>query len=376
MKVSIVKCPDYEQKNIDESIKKAVNHLGGFEKFIKKGDKVLIKPNLLAGKAPEKAVTTHPSLVSAVIKFVKKQGGKPYVGDSPGGATPSREAAKKAGFIEACKNQGAEFIDLSKPMVVKNPNAEKYKNMVLAERLSEMDLVINMPKLKTHALTVMTGAVKNLFGLIPGKRKAQLHLKYSSNLDFSDMLLDIYLYVKPELTIMDAVVGMQGAGPSNGSPIQTSLIIAGEDALGVDYYASMAAGIEHTRIPTMVRAKKRGMLEKKFLLKGEKIKNIRVKYELPHQVGLEVLPDFIKKFFYDKIIPYPKIKPNCVGCSVCAKNCPAETITIRNKKAMIDYSNCISCFCCQELCPYAAIDVKESAFSKLFNFGVKIFHRR
>jgi uncharacterized protein (DUF362 family)/Pyruvate/2-oxoacid:ferredoxin oxidoreductase delta subunit len=373
--VSVIECTSYSQDKVNNAVKKAIDSIGGIEKFVKKNHKVLLKPNMLSGKSPEKHVTTHPSVVLAVINLVNKAGGIPYVGDSPGGGASTLTVAKKTKLYEICKKTKTEIIEFNNPVPIDNNKAKLYKRMVLEKTIQDMDLIINLPKLKTHTLTVITGAVKNLYGCIPGERKAQLHFKFSRNIDFNNMLLDIYSYIKPELTIMDGIRGMEGNGPSNGKIIKVGVIIAGTDCLAVDYSFCKITDIDLKIVPILKEAEKRNLFNKKNIQIKTDIKLPVVKFKLPHSASFNFIPDFIKNAFCENLVPKPKVKFNCIGCGVCKHNCPADAIKIKNNRANIDYSKCISCFCCQELCPEDAIKIKKSFYCNMFNFGLKLYNR-
>ncbi|MBN2422338.1 DUF362 domain-containing protein [Candidatus Woesearchaeota archaeon] len=376
-KVSIVKCESYQQKEVDTAVKKAVDLIGGIDKFVKKGDNVLLKPNLLSANSPDKHVTTHPGVVEAVIKLVKKAGGKVYVGDSPGAKFSTLETAKKCGIYDICKKNKVRLLEFNNPKLVENNKSKVYKKMILEKSILDMDLIINLPKMKTHCLTNITAAVKNLYGCIPEERKMQLHFKYPNNIVFSELLLDLYEYIKPQLNILDGIIGMDGNGPSNGNLKKVGLILASDNALAMDSVMCKVTSISEESVPTLTLAKKRGIFNRDNVeILGENIKSCRVSFKLPQSRSFNLIPGFLKRFLAQDIMSYPHInRSKCVGCSICIKNCPAKTIKLINKKAKINHKKCIRCFCCQELCPHDAIKIKQTLLSKVFKNAFNIYKK-
>src|SRR3990167_2022351 len=265
--VSAVKTGQYNYAEVYDGVKKSVALLGGIDKFVKKGSRVLIKPNLLASKSPDDSVTTHPLFVKAVVNLVKDAGGIPYIGDSPS-LLSLKNVIKKTGMEDVATETGAQILEFSESVTIKRgmeisspsplnspPNkggemrngiigGNIFKSLEIAKELKEVDAIINLPKLKTHVQMYLTLGVKNLFGCIIGKRKAQWHLKAGvNNIYFAKMLVELYEYIKPSLTIVDGIRGMEGDGPSGGQPRDIGLIFAGADAVAVD---TMIRSEEHT----------------------------------------------------------------------------------------------------------------------------------
>ncbi|NOQ86351.1 MAG: DUF362 domain-containing protein, partial [Deltaproteobacteria bacterium] len=232
--VSIVKCDDYESEKVYQKVKDGLNLLGGIGSFVNKGDQVLLKPNFLVGRSPDRCVNTHPAIVRAVAKLVLEAGANPMIGDSPqlGSAL---KVAEKCGVAEIARELGIEIVEFE-PIEVRHPGGKYFKHFVLGKAVLEADKIINLPKLKTHNLTFLTLAVKNIFGCIPGARKAQWHVRTSQkgNEYLSRMLLDLYTLINPALSIVDGIVSMEGKGPGSGKPRKLGLIIAGTDAVAVD----------------------------------------------------------------------------------------------------------------------------------------------
>jgi uncharacterized protein (DUF362 family)/NAD-dependent dihydropyrimidine dehydrogenase PreA subunit len=368
--VSIVRCENYENENVDKAIEQTFNNLGGISKIIKPGMKVLLKINLLLGVAPEAATTTHPALIEAIIRQVQKAGGIAIVADSPGGPYTRnflKNVYKTCGILEVIEKTGAL---LNYDTSYKSINFEKgkvAKSFNIIKPVLDSDIIINIPKLKTHSMTYFTGAVKNLFGIIPGVHKAEYHFRMSDKVDFSNLLIDLCECIKPNISIMDAVIGMEGSGPSAGTPRKIGAIISSQNPYNLDFVAAKIINIKHTEVYTILKSIERGLcvdnLDKINII-GAKIEDfIITDFKMPPNKSvafLDSFPAFIKKPIEMFVSPKPVfLHEKCIGCGICANNCPADVINIINKKPNIELNNCIKCFCCQELCPEKAVLIKR-----------------
>lgn len=371
-KVAVLKTNSYEKADVSASVKSVFSLLGLYDK-IKPSMSVLLKPNLVMKRNPNEATTTHPSVVAAVIDELMAIGVTDIViADSPGG--PYTKSAV-SGIYEVCgmnalSKQGA-FVNADFSVCsFQNKNAKLVKEFTLINAVKKADYIINLPKIKTHAMMTFSGAVKNLFGTVPGLMKPEFHWRFPDKDDFADMLLDLTDTVAPDVSIIDAVVGMEGDGPTGGTAIKCGAIIAGENPYILDIYSSKLIGLEPSSVPTIKMAAERGIAEvnvtpeilgdSDFLCKP---------FEMPKSKTIdfsEHIPAFLRPVAYKILTSRPKVRKNsCVGCGKCAESCPAKTITILNKKASINYKNCIHCFCCHEMCPVKAIDLKRLS---LFNW--------
>ena len=359
--VSIVRCSEYDRELIFAAVKQAVDLLGGMHAFVKPGERVLIKPNLLKGKAPEAAVTTHPEIVRAVIRLVREAGGEPMVGDSPG-MGDLRKVSEKAGILGVVNEEGATLVELDEVVQVRNQG--RFQRFEIARAAYEADAIINLPKLKTHGMTTLTGAVKNLFGCVPGKRKVQWHFNTGVNHElFATMLNELCALLKPRLTIMDAVIGMEGNGPGSGEPRQIGVVIAGQDPVAVDVVSSSVLGVSLARLPLIRAAAAAGYGETRpdrITVFGESIADVAIKhFRLPPQEHLEWrLPEWARLVLKDALTTKPVINNrSCIQCGICQGHCPQGAIENRDGVLEIRYRDCIRCFCCQEFCPQGAITV-------------------
>lgn len=374
-RVSVVCCKDYNEALLREKIEELIGLLGGLDSYIKPGQNVLLKVNLLMEKPPEAMVTTHPAVVKVIASMVKEAGANPIIGDSPGGPFSRvllERAYKKSGLAQVAEEVGAE-LNYNLDQVTVPFAGSINKSFVLGQYITDADLIINIAKLKTHGLTMMTGAVKNLFGAIPGLLKAEYHLRMPELADFSNMLLDLSLCVNPVLNIIDGVWGMEGEGPSAGTKRNFGYLLASPSPHALDVAAAYLLGITPvSKAPIIYAARERGLpasIEEISLLgdpliPAEKIvipPGVRVSNLLDRR-----LPGPLARVLSYLLRPRPVfISELCVGCRDCYRSCPPQVITMRNNKAEVSLENCIRCFCCQELCQYQAVKIKRPLLGRI-----------
>ncbi len=364
--VALVRAESYEPVLLDQAVAQVLSHLGGLERFVRPGMRVLLKPNLLSAKAPERAITTHPELVAAVGRAVKSLGARVIVGDSPAGAEKGIDRLwQNCGLTAIAQRDGFTLVNFelsgSRPVVV---DGETY---YIAKPVLDADLVISLPKLKTHVLTLMTGGVKNTFGCIPGFRKGLYHKEAPKPQLFAKVLVDIFSAVRPALTIIDAVVAMEGDGPSSGTPRQVGLVAASEDAVALDTVMSAVMGLNPEKVHTTRFSAERGLGEGRLshiTTAGEKIQDVRaVGFKLTSNTRMELIP----KFGYDLVTRFiwqlPKIDGSaCSQCQACVESCPtgAMAASADSGVPILMDELCINCWCCHEICPSRAIGIEKS----------------
>ena len=369
VKVVVKKCESYNPAQLYREVSDIFYQLK-----VELPAEILLKPNLLMPASPSRAITTHPELIGAVCKVIKEQ--KPeariFIGDSAGlaGLATTKKAFEVCGINNLVKKYGLIAIPFEEQKLVsiRVKKAKIWSQLRIPEIVERVGLVINLPKLKTHTLTQYTGAIKNLYGCLSAADKKRGHLTAVKQEQFTELLLDLYLAVKPGLNIMDAIVGMEGKGPSSGRPKKTGLIIASNNALALDEVALKF--IRALPNPLIENAKSRAILPD-YKLVG---KPRKVSFKLPNSYirFISYLPDAIVKPLSKLLAPLPIKKPvicydKCTNCYTCVKVCPVKAISIEKKRPVINYEKCISCLCCAEHCPYNAISIKQGLIVSLYN---------
>ncbi len=374
-KVSIVKCEQYS--NALSAVERAVSLIGGIEKFVKKGDRVVIKPNLVSKKKPDEAVTTNPDFLRAVIIMAEKAGGIVTIAESPGG--PYNTAALKGvysvcGVDKAIEGTNAKLNFDTAFTEVNYSEGKTVKNIPVINPILEADVIISLPKLKTHAMTSYTGAVKNLFGVIPGTHKAELHFRLNERKAFCSMLVDLHECVKPTLSIMDAVWGMEGNGPTAGQNRHIGLVMASENSHALDMAACRLIDYTPDEVDTVREAVERGLVGRSadsLDIVGESLNELVIKDFLKPEshfnlLKLISLPASLNARLTNALASKPKMNYSmCVSCGECARCCPPKAIDMSLGRPVIDEKKCIKCFCCQELCPKKAVMIKRPLLNRL-----------
>jgi uncharacterized protein (DUF362 family)/Pyruvate/2-oxoacid:ferredoxin oxidoreductase delta subunit len=370
-RVSIAQCTDYAYPQVLAGVKNALEPLGGMKAYVTRGDRVLLKPNLLSAKQPDRCVTTHPALVKAVAQLVQEAGGIPAIGDSPavGGL---RRVAAQAGITAVANELGCPLVEFQDVAEIKASEAYTFRRFELAKAVLEADVVINLPKVKTHSQTILTLGVKNIFGCVPGMRKAQWHLKAGTDhAYFAGMLAELCHIVKPALTIADGVVGMEGNGPGNGDPRTLGLILVSGNTHALDTIICRIIGVPPQELLTLQAAKQRGFAgtdPKQIEVLGQKAEDLRVApFRLPRRFDVQWnLPAFVKSPLKNILIPKPIVDRDlCQVCGACAEVCPPQAISLSDRAVEIDYRACIRCYCCQEVCPEGAMRLQEGWVRRL-----------
>lgn len=367
--VSVIKCEDYEDARVRAAIEDSLRPLGGLESVVKKGDRVLLKLNLLTSRKPEDAATTHPAIAKAVVRMVQELGGIPVIGDSPGGQnTPGtiRALMKNTGMQAVADETGCEIVSFEEETVeATSDTARTYKKFTIAKAVKDADVIIALPKLKTHQLTYYTGAVKLLYGYIPGLMKSEYHLHTGRDVMlFAELLLDLHEMRRPDLVIMDAIVGMEGKGPSAGNPRQIGLVLASKSCTALDFIATHIVGMDPLAVPTVKHAASRDMGPKsmgEITLHGEDPARVMVKdFRRAETMDMSRVPAPLLNLASRLVATKPAIDAQkCRKCGVCARDCPPKAMFFSGgRMPKIDYEKCIRCYCCQELCPESAVSVR------------------
>lgn len=400
-KVAVIPCPSYDQTLVEQAVRDGLRCLGGLTGIVGREEKVLLKPNLLKKADPDQVITTHPSVFAAVGRCLKEYGCEEIrYGDSPA-MQSFQDAARVSKIEQAAKELGIVPGNFMEHTVLKYPQGKTAKEFTVSKAITEADGIINICKMKTHALERITGAVKNMYGCIYGTHKAAGHAVYPSARHFASMLCDLHGAVKPRLHIMDGIVAMEGNGPSSGTPVSMGVLLFSEDPVALDTVFCRLIHLEPSLVPTNFCGQQYGigtMEEEKIRLLtvdrdgGNAAAEERSAAEFPvRELTMEELvsrwgrPDFkvdrnpaseredwkllrrVMKPFQQR----PQIHPErCVRCGICVESCPVEGKAVsfkngRDKPPVYDYVKCIRCYCCQEMCPKKAIDVKNSWLSRL-----------
>jgi uncharacterized protein (DUF362 family)/Pyruvate/2-oxoacid:ferredoxin oxidoreductase delta subunit len=370
-KVSIVRCGDYKFENVKKAVYEALDNVETIKQKIPEGSRVLVKTNLLMRKSPEDAVTTHPMVVEAIVRYLQDIGCKVIIGDSPGGPFTEwslKSVYKAAGMIEVAERTGCELNYDTSAVEITNPEAKRLKSMHIIKVAREVDFVVSAAKLKTHGMMTYTGAVKNLFGVIPGLTKADYHLRLNSTDNFADHLVDICEAVKPVFSIIDGIDGMEGDGPSAGEKRHVGLILASESPYALDTVGSSIIGMNPMIVPTIRAAKERKLFSgdlKDVKVNGVQLSEINIEpFKLPTSINVNFVggrvPKYVEKFLLNNLRPRPEFNHDlCVSCGDCKRSCPPGAIDMSSGKPVPDLNKCIRCFCCHELCPKKAVDIKK-----------------
>ncbi|MBE7005176.1 MAG: DUF362 domain-containing protein [Ruminococcaceae bacterium] len=375
---ALAPCGDYDEERVYAALRLALEQIDGLD-FVRPGMLVALKVNLVTAMKPDTAATVHPAVVCAMTRLLRERGAEVVIGDSPGGpynAAYLRVVYDVCGMRRAEK-YGARLNDDFSVAEAEYPEAEKAKRFPCTAYLQKADAVVDLCKLKTHGMMGMTCAVKNFFGAIPGREKTEFHYRFPRTEDFADMLVDLYEYVKPALCVCDAVVGMEGNGPTQGRPRPIGCLLAARNGHLLDTVAASLIGLAPQDVPTLRAAVRRGLAPE--TASAVSAWGDAAQYAVPDFKTVPAQPDVFFHILGDgplgkaadfvasrMLTPRPKLEPqDCIGCGKCAAICPARAIEMKKNRPAIDRSVCIHCFCCQEFCPKGAMRVHRPLLARL-----------
>ena len=389
--VSLVPCENYDREKIEAAVKKSIDLIGGIGRFVSPGQQVFLKFNLLTGAPPEKNVTTHPEVVYAVARILKEYGCSVIMGDSPGSGLPYTEKVLRKHYASAGYSLVSEELNVllnydTGYREVLAPSGKITKRFSIISPVLDADALIVVSKAKTHTLTFMSGAAKNLFGVIPGFEKPMYHGKMPSSDDFSRVIIDLNDVVRPKLQIMDAVIGMEGDGPHTGDSRKIGAILASADSNAIDVITSRLMAYDPIQIGTIKEAVKRGYLREDFSdvkVVGDDPEAFIVHDYLHPSTFTGISRAGSRPGIRGKIVsimmsllrqyaPWPRIETRkCIACMKCVRSCPKETIEVLGKRPVIKYAKCIRCYCCHEMCDSHAISLKRGLIGQFLAFMVR-----
>ena len=378
--VVMTPCADYNEDTVKAALTAVLEPIGGLD-WVTEGMTVGIKANLVSAMKPEECATTHPSLLCALTELLRDRGAKVIIGDSPGGVYTAAfvNHVYNASGMSACEKAGAQLNrDLGTVDTI-FPEARVLKSFTYTSWLDGCDAIIDFCKLKSHGMMGMSAAAKNLFGVIPGTMKPEYHFRFPNMSDFAHMLVDINEYVadKVKLCLVDAIEGMEGNGPTKGTPRHVGLLLASPSPHTVDAVCCRLIGLTEDAVPTLLAARERGLLPDEVNLSTvgatdgkTAVEDYTVKdfehVAVRHGHLFASRGKLVSKTLEALLTSRPQLKANeCVGCAKCEGICPAKAIVMENKKAVIDRDKCIRCFCCQEFCPTGAMKVHRTWIARM-----------
>ncbi len=380
-RVVLIRCVSYEYNEVKASVQRGLGLLGGPGRFVKKGQKLLLKPNLLISELPERCVTTHPAVFRAVAEEFLKTGAVVSYGDSPSfGSTAS--VAKKCGILAEAEELGIAEADFRNGVEIYHENGVQNKHFVIAKAVTDHDVIISIPKLKTHGFEKLTGCVKNQFGCIPGLGKGEYHLKLPDANKFAQMLVDLNNYVHPALYVMDGIFAMEGNGPRGGNPRKMNVLLFSDDPIALDATVCRMLDLNPEYVPTIIRGYRSGSgtyKKAEIELLGDDLGEfIQSGFKIDRSQIRPFRENGIIRFLSNRLVAKPRIiKEKCVSCGMCVNICPTSPKSVnwvdgdKKKPPAHNYTTCIRCYCCQEVCPESAIKLEFPLMRRIFRKGSK-----
>ena len=374
--VALVRCDTYDDERVCRAVEAGTDLLGGITHFSKSGERIVMKPNVLIGTDPQKCVTTHPAVLKATGMLLRKAGASIYYGDSSSFGGCERNM-RRAGLKQIADELGIPLADFDHGKTVIHQEALLNKRFIIANGVLEADGLISLPKLKTHAFTRFTGAVKNQFGCIPGMQKGQFHVKLPDPYDFATMLVDLNTLVRSRLYIMDGIMAMEGNGPRSGRPKKMGVLLFSSDPVALDSIACKIIGLDPEYVPTSKPGEKAGLGTyhyESIEVTGERVESFIDKdFDVIRTRPVSVTGGRARTFIKNRICLRPTIdKPKCTKCGTCVKMCPVAPKAVNwpagdeSKAPTYSYNRCIRCFCCQESCPEGAVAVENPLLGRIF----------
>ncbi|MCL2165910.1 MAG: DUF362 domain-containing protein [Clostridiales bacterium] len=368
-KVALVRCESYDCAEVKAAVQRGIDLLGGAGAFVQSGETILLKPNWIMAVPPERCATTHPAVFQAVCEILQSAGAQLSYGDSPGRGTTEEEAleaARATGFLDVAAALDIPLADFIQGRTIQTAAREFY----IANGALDCDGIVSLPKLKTQGFLKLTGAVKNQFGCIPGRRKGAYHQELQRPADFARMLIDLNMFLKPRLYIMDGIIAMEGNGPMNGDPKKMNLLLLSSDPVALDATVCRIVDVEPAYSYTVSLGMQAGhgtYVSEEITLLGDALESfVAYDFKINRNPISNVRGAGVFSRDNDAGVPKPYIvEENCRRCGVCIDMCPVSPKALgwrdndQTQAPAYDYSRCIRCFCCQELCPHGAVFIRE-----------------
>jgi uncharacterized protein (DUF362 family)/Pyruvate/2-oxoacid:ferredoxin oxidoreductase delta subunit len=375
-KVALVPCASYDDAEVLAAMKSGLDLLGGTGAFVHPGEKIVLKPNVLIGSVADKCVCTHPAVLKAAGRIFLEAGAAVTCGDSPGFGGIGLNMTL-SGLKQVTDELRIPLADFSHGRVVMHKEALLNHRFTIANGVLDADGLISLPKLKTHGLTRMTGAVKNQFGCVPGMLKNQHHARTPDPYNFAVMLVDLNTLIKPRLCIMDAVMAMEGNGPRSGKPRKMGVLLLSTDPVALDAVACKLINLDPAFVPTSEPGEKSGLgtyhFENIEILAAKVEDYICRDFDVVRKPVVSRTGGSLSRFIKNRASPRPVIdKTKCNQCGTCVRHCPVDPKAVdwvggdETRPPAHNYDRCIRCFCCQELCPQGAISVQTPWLGKVF----------
>jgi uncharacterized protein (DUF362 family)/Pyruvate/2-oxoacid:ferredoxin oxidoreductase delta subunit len=375
--VALVRCDSYDDALVLDAVRRGLDLLGGVAEFVRSGERLILKPNVLAPSTPDKAVTTHPSVMKAVARVLLDAGARLSYGDAVGvPLLPSAMAMKRVGLSQVAEELGISPADFDHGTLVSFANGISSKKLFIAQALLDTDGVISLPKFKTHGLTRFTGAVKNQFGCVPGMVKGEYHARFADPTEFAGLLADITAFVNPRLYVMDAIVAMEGNGPQSGDPVKMGLLLFSTDPVALDATCCRLIDLDPAFVPTTAAGEKAGLGTSdaaQIRLKGDPLESfVNKSFNVVRRPPARLLQNkFVARVRNHTTRRPVIIAAKCTKCGMCVKMCPVQPKAVqfarddKSRPPSYDYSRCIRCFCCHEACPSQAIVIKRPLLGRV-----------
>lgn len=379
--VALIRCESYDYLEVKRAVEKGFQLLGGADKFARANEKILLKPNFLAGDPPEKCTNTHPAVFKAVAESLKQTNAIITYGDSPGFGS-AKTVATKCGVFAAAQELGIELAEFTDGEDIFFKEGIQNRKFTIAKPVLASDGIISLPKFKTHGLTILTGAIKNQFGCVPGLLKGEYHAKLTDPNKFAQMLVDLNKIIRPRLFIMDGIIAMEGNGPRGGKPHKMNTLLFSTDPVALDATLCRMVKVNPEHVPTIKYGRDQGLgvcSENDIEIVGDSLHefisddfDIRTGPKKPSSGFKKFIINLLMKLLGRFLVQKPYIiSAECVECGICVKMCPVNPKAVdwhegdKTKPPSYKYERCIKCYCCQEVCPEGAIELSVPFLRKI-----------